>query len=111
MQSATKYLNGHSDVTGGVVSGRAALVAPIERARRLLGTLMDPYPAYALGRGLSHHDMPVVRAIVRDSARRDFRFSTLVLGIVNSSPFQMRIKPAPQAESTQAAASVNDRIR
>jgi cystathionine beta-lyase/cystathionine gamma-synthase len=52
MQSATKYLNGHSDVTGGVVSGRAALVAPIERARRLLGTLMDPYPAYALGRGL-----------------------------------------------------------
>jgi cystathionine beta-lyase/cystathionine gamma-synthase len=52
MQSATKYLNGHSDVTGGVVTGSAALVVPIERARRLLGTLMDPYPAYALGRGL-----------------------------------------------------------
>ena len=52
MQSATKYLNGHSDVTGGVVTGSAALVAPVERARRLLGTLMDPYPAYALGRGL-----------------------------------------------------------
>jgi cystathionine beta-lyase/cystathionine gamma-synthase len=52
MQSATKYLNGHSDVTGGVVTGCAALVAPIERARRLLGTVMDPYPAYALGRGL-----------------------------------------------------------
>jgi cystathionine beta-lyase/cystathionine gamma-synthase len=52
MQSATKYLNGHSDVTGGVVTGSAALVAPIERARRLLGTVMDPYPAYALGRGL-----------------------------------------------------------
>jgi cystathionine beta-lyase/cystathionine gamma-synthase len=52
MQSATKYLNGHSDVTAGVVTGSARLVAPIERARRLLGTLMDPYPAYALGRGL-----------------------------------------------------------
>jgi cystathionine beta-lyase/cystathionine gamma-synthase len=52
MQSATKYLNGHSDVTGGVVTGSAALVGPIERARRLLGTVMDPYPAYALGRGL-----------------------------------------------------------
>jgi cystathionine beta-lyase/cystathionine gamma-synthase len=52
MQSATKYLNGHSDVTGGVVTGGAALVGPIERARRLLGTVMDPYPAYALGRGL-----------------------------------------------------------
>jgi len=52
MQSATKYLNGHSDVTGGMVSGPAALVAPIEKARRLLGTVMDPHPAYALGRGL-----------------------------------------------------------
>jgi cystathionine beta-lyase/cystathionine gamma-synthase len=52
MQSATKYLNGHSDVTGGVVTGSASLVGPIERARRLLGTLMDPFPAYALGRGL-----------------------------------------------------------
>ena len=52
MQSATKYLNGHSDVTGGVVSGAKGLVAPIEKARRLLGTVMDPYPAYALGRGL-----------------------------------------------------------
>jgi cystathionine beta-lyase/cystathionine gamma-synthase len=52
MQSATKYLNGHSDVTGGVVSGPRALVAPIEKARRLLGTVMDPHPAYALGRGL-----------------------------------------------------------
>jgi cystathionine beta-lyase/cystathionine gamma-synthase len=52
MQSATKYLNGHSDVTGGMVSGTKALLAPIEKARRLLGTVMDPQPAYALGRGL-----------------------------------------------------------
>src|SRR5207244_7828598 len=37
MQSATKYLNGHSDVTGGVVTGAKALVAPIEKAGRLLG--------------------------------------------------------------------------
>ncbi|MFN7984761.1 MAG: aminotransferase class I/II-fold pyridoxal phosphate-dependent enzyme [Vicinamibacterales bacterium] len=52
MQSATKYLNGHSDVTAGVVTGRAALIEPIERTRRLLGTILDPAPAYALGRGL-----------------------------------------------------------
>jgi len=52
MQSATKYLNGHSDVTGGVVTGPRALVEPIEKARRQVGTVMDPYPAYALGRGL-----------------------------------------------------------
>ncbi len=47
MQSATKYLNGHSDVTGGVVTGPKPLLAPVERARRLLGTVMDPLPAYA----------------------------------------------------------------
>jgi len=52
MQSVTKYLNGHSDVTGGMVSGPKALVAPIEKARRQVGTVMDPHPAYALGRGL-----------------------------------------------------------
>ncbi len=51
MQSATKYLNGHSDVTGGCVAGAAALVRPVEMTRRLLGTVMDPQAAYALGRG------------------------------------------------------------
>src|SRR4029077_20960517 len=45
MQSATKYLNGHSDVTGGVVTGSGALVAPVEKARRLVGAVMDPPPA------------------------------------------------------------------
>src|SRR5438067_239245 len=61
MQSATKYLNGHSDVTGGVVTGPRSLVAPIEKARRLLGTVMDPYPAYALGRGLKTLPLRIAR--------------------------------------------------
>ena len=52
MHSATKYLNGHSDVTAGVLAGSAALLEPIQKARRMLGTILDPYPAYALGRGL-----------------------------------------------------------
>ena len=52
MQSATKYLNGHSDVTGGAVTGSQVLLDPIAKVRRLVGTVMDPYPAYALGRGL-----------------------------------------------------------
>jgi cystathionine beta-lyase/cystathionine gamma-synthase len=52
MQSCTKYLNGHSDVTGGVLSGAAPLMAPISKMRRLLGGVMDPMPAFALGRGL-----------------------------------------------------------
>ena len=49
MQSCTKYLNGHSDVTGGVLSGSQALMAPIGKMRRLLGGIMDPLPAFALG--------------------------------------------------------------
>ena len=61
MQSATKYLNGHSDVTGGVVSGNRTLVDPIERTRRLIGTVMDPYPAYALGRGLKTLSLRIAR--------------------------------------------------
>ena len=52
MQSATKNLNGHSDVTAGAVCGPAALVDPMARTRSLLGTVLDPMPAYALGRGL-----------------------------------------------------------
>ncbi len=61
MQSATKYLNGHSDVTGGCVSGPERLIAPIAKARRQLGTIMDPYPAYALGRGLKTLPLRVAR--------------------------------------------------
>jgi cystathionine beta-lyase/cystathionine gamma-synthase len=52
MHSATKYLNGHSDVTSGVLAGPARLIQPIEKARRMLGTVLDPHAAYAVGRGL-----------------------------------------------------------
>jgi cystathionine beta-lyase/cystathionine gamma-synthase len=52
MHSATKYLNGHSDVTAGALVGPPRLLEPILAARRLLGTVLDPYAAYALGRGL-----------------------------------------------------------
>ena len=52
MHSATKYLNGHSDVTAGALAGPARLMDPILDARKKLGTVLDPYAAYALGRGL-----------------------------------------------------------
>lgn len=52
MQSATKYLAGHSDVTAGVVTGPTALVGQIRAARRRLGGVLDPLPAYVLGRSL-----------------------------------------------------------
>ena len=52
MHSATKYLNGHSDVTAGALAGSAQLLEPVHKARKMLGTVLDPYPAYALGRGM-----------------------------------------------------------
>ena len=52
MHSATKYLNGHSDVTAGVLAGRAPLIAEALKARKLIGTVLDPSAAYSLGRGV-----------------------------------------------------------
>jgi hypothetical protein len=47
---------------------------------------------YALGRRVEAADQPTVRNIVREAKRQDYRFSSLVMGIVNSVPFQMRVK-------------------
>src|SRR5262249_27868648 len=55
---------------------------------------------YAIGRGLLYTDMPTVRAIARDAARDDTRFSAIVLGVVRSAQFQMRVKAAAAAPST-----------
>ena len=72
MQSATKYLNGHSDVTGGMVSGTKKLLAPIEKARRLVGTVMDPQPAFSLGRGLKTLPLRVAQHNANARAVADF---------------------------------------
>jgi cystathionine beta-lyase/cystathionine gamma-synthase len=61
MHSATKYLNGHSDVTAGALAGPARLMDPILDARKKLGTVLDPYAAYALGRGLKTLSVRVER--------------------------------------------------
>ena len=53
-------------------------------------TLTEKLMTYALGRGLTHYDMPAVRGILRDAAADDYRFAALLTGIVQSTPFQMR---------------------
>jgi hypothetical protein len=72
----------------GVVSLRKAL---LRQPDLFVGTLTEKLMIFALGRGLAYSDMPSVRAIVRDSARQNYRFSSLILGIVKSTPFQKRI--------------------
>jgi mono/diheme cytochrome c family protein len=71
----------------GVVTLRKALLS---RPEVFVGTMTEKLLTYGLGRGLSAPDMPVVRAIVRDAARDEYRFGSLVLGIINSTPFQFR---------------------
>jgi len=61
MQSATKYLNGHSDVTAGAVSGSQAMLAPIALMRRLIGGVLDPIAAYNLGRGMKTLSLRVMQ--------------------------------------------------
>jgi mono/diheme cytochrome c family protein len=55
---------------------------------------------YALGRGVEYSDMPTIRAIVRDAEKNNNRFSTIVVGVVKSSQFQMRVKAAEARNNT-----------
>jgi hypothetical protein len=53
-------------------------------------TLSEKLLTFATGRGVDYYDAPAVRAIVRDARAREYRFSSIVMGIVNSMPFRMR---------------------
>jgi Protein of unknown function (DUF1585) len=70
--------------------------ALVSRPDVFVGTLTEKLLTYALGRGLDSFDMPAVRSIVGSASRDHYRFSSIVLGIVNSAPFQMRTK-APES--------------
>jgi mono/diheme cytochrome c family protein len=59
-----------------------------------MGVTTEKLLTYALGRGLQYYDMPAVRKIVQDASAHDRRFSSLVLGVVESVPFEMKIKTA-----------------
>jgi hypothetical protein len=62
----------------------------MRQPEQFVGTVTGKLLTYALGRGLEYYDQPTVRAIVRESRPADFRFASVVMGIVNSMPFQMR---------------------
>jgi hypothetical protein len=76
----------------GVAELRAALV---RRPERFVGTVTEKLLTYALGRGLEYYDMPAVRRIVSQAAADDYRFQSVILGIVKSYPFGMRKPDLP----------------
>ncbi len=100
----TLYENGENvDATGemtdgtkldGAASLRSTLVS---RSDQFVLTATNRLLTYGLGRGLDYYDMPTVRKIVRDTAPSKYSFSSLVLGVVKSTPFQMR--RVPKSES------------
>ena len=60
---------------------------------------------YALGRGIDYYDAPAVRKVVRDAAATDYRFQTLILGVIKSAPFQMRMSESRDPDRTTTVAS------
>ena len=68
---------------------RAALLKYSPQFARMVTEKMM---TYALGRGVEYFDMPVVRSIVRKAEKEEYSFSSILMGIVNSDPFQMRTK-------------------
>ncbi|HVZ21363.1 MAG TPA: DUF1592 domain-containing protein [Vicinamibacterales bacterium] len=84
----------------GPVSLRQAL---LKHSDQFVRTFTEKLMTYALGRGLDYYDMPVVRRIARDAAAQNYRFSSVVLGIVTSPAFQMKKAPAPEHALTTAS--------
>jgi uncharacterized protein DUF1592/uncharacterized protein DUF1588/uncharacterized protein DUF1587/uncharacterized protein DUF1595/uncharacterized protein DUF1585 len=105
------------DPTGQVFDG-TTIDGPVA-LRNWLGTYSTQFVevatekllVYALGRGVAYQDMPLVRAITRDALRSQSRFSALVLGVVNSKPFQMNMKVADPMPSHAVDNANRDRSK
>ncbi len=85
------------DASGGLPDGShfadvtGLEAALLNRPENFVGTFAEKLMTYALGRGVEWYDEPAIRAIVRDARAQDYRVSSLVLGIVKSPAFQMRM--------------------
>ncbi len=77
----------------------------VGKGQEFVRTVAEKLLTYALGRGVSHHDAPTVRQLVRAMDDNDYRWSSLVLGIVESAPFRMRRLPDASDAPVTAVAS------
>jgi hypothetical protein len=85
----------------GPVALKAVLLA---RRGEFVRTVTEKLLTYALGRGIEYYDRPAVRAILAQAAADDYRWSSLILGIVKSTPFEMRAKKVPEQVDGRGAA-------
>jgi len=80
-------------VDGTIVKSPADLrAALLSRSGAFVTNATEKLFTYALGRPVQYFDMPTVRTVVHRAAQNDYRFSSLILGVVSSDPFQMRMK-------------------
>lgn len=101
--AGTRIDAGGDLVDGTKVNGPADLRRALaKQPQQFLHTMTEQMMTYALGRRAEHHDMPAVRKIVRDAARDGNRFSSLVLGVIHSDPFQKRKTPPAQPQQVAA---------
>ena len=84
----------------GVVALRNAILA---RPDVFVTTMTEKLFVYALGRGVEAYDRPAIRRVVRDAAKDNYRFSSLVRGVVRTAAFQMRTKPEATAPASGSA--------
>src|SRR5262249_53403983 len=76
---------------GSVFDGVAGLEpALLKRPELFVGTMTEKLFIFALGRAPEEYDAPAIRKIVREARANGYRFSSLILGITKSTPFQMR---------------------
>ena len=73
------------------------------------GTVTERLLTYALGRGMEYYDMPAIRKIAKKAAECDYRWSSIILGIVESTPFQMR-ETRPQDSGTAKTMMSQNRV-
>jgi hypothetical protein len=77
--------------TGAALDGVVGLRREIsKRPDVFVGVLTEKMMTYALGRGIEYYDMPAVRKVVQDARASNYKFSSIVLGVARSVPFQMK---------------------
>jgi hypothetical protein len=100
-RSKDRYAGTVIDASGKLADGTPVSTPPdlrkalMKHPEQFVQAITERLLTYALGRSVEYYDMPTVRKIVRDSAKDNYRFSSIVLGIAKSAPFQMKKAPVP----------------
>jgi hypothetical protein len=105
-----KYTRTKIDTSGKLVDGTAVngpsdlRNALLKKPDQFVQTFTEKLMTYALGRGMEYFDMPAIRKIVRDARSDHYRFSTIVMGVINSPAFQSSMLEREQGKAEPQAA-------